>query len=111
MKVSVTIQTDPLLLREDSSGSLRIGQTRVLVELLLWAFQDGATPEAIVQRYPTLSLVDVYTVIAYYLQHQEEMERYLAKQEHRAKEMHERIERGQGDLAELRSRLLAQRGT
>jgi hypothetical protein len=81
------------------------------VELVLWAFQDGATPEAIVQRYPTLSLVEVYTVIAYYLQHQDEMERYLAKQEQRATEVRERIERGQGDLAELRSRLLARRGT
>jgi uncharacterized protein (DUF433 family) len=109
--VSVTIQTDPLLLREDSSGSLRIGQTRVLVELVLWAFQDGATPEAIVQRYPALSLVDVYTIVTYYLQHHEEMERYLAKQERRATEVRERIEQGQGDLAELRSRLLAQRGT
>ena len=104
--MSVTIKTDPLLLREDISGSLRIGQTRVLVELVLWAFQDGATPEAIVQRYPTLSLVNVYTVIAYYLQHQDEMERYLAKQEVR-----KQIERGQDDLAELRSRLLARRGT
>jgi len=109
--VSVTIQTDPLLLHEDSSGSLRIGKTRVLVELVLWAFQDGATPEAIVQRYPTLSLVDVYTVITCYLQHQDEMERYLAKQEQRATEVRKRIERRQGDLAELRSRLLAQRGT
>lgn len=109
--MSVTIKTDPLLLREDISGSLRIGQTRVLVELVLWAFQDGATPEAIVQRYPTLSLVNVYTVIAYYLQHQDEMERYLAKQEQRATEVRKQIERGQDDLAELRSRLLARRGT
>jgi len=81
------------------------------VELVLWAFQHGATPEAIVQRYPTLSLVDVYTVIAYYLQHHDEMQRYLAKQEQRATEVRERIERGQGDLAEVRSRLLARRGT
>jgi len=109
--MSVTIQTDPLLLREDSSGSLRIGQTRVLVELVLRAFQDGATPEAIVQRYPTLSLVDVYTVIAYYLQHHDDLEQYLSKQEQRATEVRERVDRGQGDLAELRSRLLVQRGT
>jgi uncharacterized protein (DUF433 family) len=109
--MSVTIQTDPLLLREDSSGTLRIGQTRVLVELVLWAFQDGATPETIVQRYPTLTLVDVYTVIAYYLQHHDEIDRYLIKQEQRATEVRERIEQGQGDLAELRSRLLAQRST
>jgi uncharacterized protein (DUF433 family) len=107
--VSITIQTDPLLLREDSAGSLRIGQTRVLVELVLRAFQDGATPEAIAQRFPTLRLVDVYAVITYYLQHREEMDRYLAEQERRAGEVRERIEQGQGDLAELRATLLAQR--
>lgn len=106
--MSNTIQTDPLLLREDSTGSLRIGQTRVLVELVLRAFQDGATPETIVQRYSTLGLVDVYAVITHYLQHREEMDRYLAERERRAGEVRERIERGQGDMAELRAKLLAQ---
>jgi uncharacterized protein (DUF433 family) len=107
--VSITLQTDPLLLREDSTGSLRIGQTRILVELVLRAFQDGATPETIVQRYPSLGLVDVYAVITHYLQHREEMDRYLAERERSAEEVRERIEQGQGDLAELRTRLLAQR--
>jgi len=37
----------------------------VLVELVIQAFQDGATPEAIVQRYPTTTLADIYAVIAY----------------------------------------------
>src|SRR5664279_405813 len=108
--VSITLQTDPLLLREDSTGSLRIGQTRVLVELVLRAFQDGATPETIVQRYPTLGLVDVYAVITHYLQHRKEMDGYLAEQDRSAEEVHARIERGQGDLAELRARILAQQG-
>ena len=107
--MSITIQTEPLVLREDSTGSLRIGQTRVLVELVLRAFQDGATPEAIAQRYPTLGLVDVYAVITHYLQHREEMDGYLAEQDRRAGAVRERIEKGQGDLAELRARLLAQR--
>ena len=107
---SVTIQSDPLLLREDSTGSLRVANTRVLVELVLRAFQDGATPEAIVQRYPTLGLVDVYAVITHYLQHRDEMDHYLAEQERRAGEVRRRIEQGQGDLAELRARLLAKAG-
>lgn len=107
--MSITIQTDPLLLREDSSGSLRIGNTRVLVELVLRAFQDGATPEAIVQRYPSLALVDVYAVITHYLQHREEMDRYLSEREQCAGEVRDRIEQGQGDLAELRSKLLARK--
>ncbi|MBN2580282.1 MAG: DUF433 domain-containing protein [Pirellulales bacterium] len=107
--MSVAIQTDPLQLREDSSGGLRIGQSRVLLELVLRAFQDGATPEAIVQRYPTLSLDQVYSVIAYYLQHHHEMERYLAGREEQAAEVQQRIEKEQGNLADLRRRLIAQR--
>jgi uncharacterized protein (DUF433 family) len=107
--VSITIQTDPLLLREDSTGSLRIGNTRVLLELVLRAFLDGATPEAIVQRYSTLALVDVYAVITHYLQHREEIDHYLSDRERRAGEVREKIEQGQGDMAELRSKLLARK--
>ena len=108
--MSVTIQNDPLLLREDSTGGWRIGETRVLVELVLRAFQDGATPEAIAQRYPSLGLADVYAVVAYYLRHQDEMQSYLAKRELHAEETRKQIDTSQGDLAEVRSRLLAERG-
>jgi uncharacterized protein (DUF433 family) len=107
--VSVAFQTDPLMLREDSSGGLRIGQSRVLLELVLRAFQDGATPEAIVQRYSSLNLVDVYSVITYYLQHHAEMERYLEGREQQAEEVQRRIEENQSDLADMRRRLLARR--
>jgi len=84
----------------------------VLLELVMRAFQDGATPEAIAQRYPTAALADVYAVIAYYLRHREDIEAYLAERERQAQELRQRIEGHQGDLAELRSRLLArQRST
>jgi hypothetical protein len=59
-----------------------LGSSRVLLELVIRAFQDGATPETIVQRYSTLALSDVYTVIAYYLlRHRGEVEGYLARRE------------------------------
>ena len=44
----------------------------------------GATPEAIVQRYSTLTLSDVYAVIAYYLRHRRDVEAYLARREQQA---------------------------
>jgi uncharacterized protein (DUF433 family) len=97
-------------MREDSSGALRIGQSRVLLELVIRAFQDGATPEAIVQRYPTAALADVYAVIGYYLRHRKDIEQYLADRESRAAEVQQRIQSSQGDLKELRDRLLARRG-
>ena len=96
-------------LREDASGALRVGNSRVLLELVIRAFQDGATPETIVQRYSTLSLPDVYAVIAYYLRHQGEVEGYLSRREQKAEEVRQRIESQQGDLSEIRARLLAKR--
>ena len=74
--MGVMVQTDAPPLRQDSSGALRLGQSRVLLELVIHAFQDGATPEAIVQRYPTTTLADIYAAIAHYLRHEEEIEEY-----------------------------------
>ena len=102
-------QPEALPLREDASGALRVGESRVLLELVIHAFQDGATPETIVQRYDTLTLPDVYAVIAYYLRHRGEVEEYLARREQKADENRQRIQADQGDLADIRARLLAKR--
>jgi len=103
------IQAEVPPLHMDSSGAIRVGDSRVLLELLVRAFQDGATPEAIAQRYTTLNLPDVYGAIAYYLRHRAEVERYLADREQEAGAVRARIEARQGDLAEIRTRLLSQR--
>lgn len=64
-------------LREDPPGVLRVGKSRVLLELVLHAHQRGASPQEIVQMYPALDLGDVYAVIAYYLAHPPEVDEYL----------------------------------
>ena len=105
MDIALKAEAPPL--RRDTSGGFRIGKSRVLLELVICAFEDGATPEAIAQRYPTATLADIYGVLAYYLRHQEEIGAYLAEREQKAKEVRNRIESEQKDLAELRKRLLA----
>ncbi|HEY3393783.1 MAG TPA: DUF433 domain-containing protein [Lacipirellulaceae bacterium] len=66
-----TIDFEPLTvvvpLREEPAGVVRVGKSRVLLELVLRAFKSGATPEAIVQSYETLNLADVYAVLSRYL--------------------------------------------
>lgn len=103
------VKTDTPPLREDATGALRVGDSRVLLELVIRAFQDGATPETIVQRYSTLTLPDVYAVIAYYLRHRGEIEEYLVQRERKAEETRQRLESQQGDLSEIRARLLSRR--
>jgi uncharacterized protein (DUF433 family) len=105
--MEIILQPEPPPMRLDTSGALRVGHSRVLVDLVIRAFQDGATPEAIVQRYPTTTLADIYAVIAYYLRHREDIEAYLDAREQQAQAVRQRIERHQGDLADLRCRLRA----
>ncbi len=100
-------ETPPL--REEADGAVRVGDSRVLLELVIRAFQDGATPEAIVQRYDTLALSEVYAVIGYYLRHPREVKDYLDSREQKGDEVQNRIESRQGDLSQIRARLLGQR--
>ena len=82
---------DPLLLT-DEQGSIRIGKTRVLLELVIRAYDAGSTPEEIAQRFDTLTLADVFAVLAYNLRHRQEVEEYLRRREIEAQEIRKRIE-------------------
>jgi uncharacterized protein (DUF433 family) len=66
--------------RTDEHGVLRVGTTRVMLDSVVAAFQQGHSPETIQQQYPTLSLAEVYGGLAYYLSHRPEVEAYLERQ-------------------------------
>jgi uncharacterized protein (DUF433 family) len=88
----LTLTADPLPLHADAHGSIRVGATRVLLEFVLHAYQAGATPEQIVQRFDTLDLADVHAVIAYYLRHRQDVEDYLVRREAEAQDTRRRLE-------------------
>ena len=68
-------------IRRDEHGRFRVGDTRVLLDLVIYAYWRGETPETITENYPTLSLEDVYLAIGYYLRHRSEVDVYLRHQE------------------------------
>ncbi|MBV7332161.1 DUF433 domain-containing protein [Chloroflexi bacterium TSY] len=103
--MELVLQTEAPPMYRDSSGGIRIGNSRVLLELVIRAFEDGATPEAITQRYSTVTLAEVYSVIAYYLRHRKEIESYMVEREQQAGEVRKRIESHQRDITDLRNRL------
>jgi uncharacterized protein (DUF433 family) len=105
----LNLKTDPVPVREEATGAFRVGETCVLLEIVIRAFEGGATPKTIVRRYPTLRLADVYAVIAYPLRHSGEIQEYLRRRERRAAVVRQRIDDAQGDLGEIRRRLLARR--
>lgn len=98
-------------LHEDETGAIRVGNSRVLLETVVRAFQDGASPESIIHRYTTLSLSDVYNTIGYYLRHQDAVEAYLSQREELAEAVQQRLSNIQPDLSSIRTRLLSQRNT
>lgn len=98
-------------LHEDETGAVRVGNSRVLLETVVRAFQDGAPPESIVHRYSTLSLSDVYNTIGYYLRHRDAVEVYLSQREQLAEAVQQRLADIQPDLSSIRARLLSQRNT
>jgi uncharacterized protein (DUF433 family) len=94
-------------LREDPPGVFRVGNSRVLLELVIHAFQRGETPEGIVQSYDTLSLLDVYAVIGYYLAKPQLIDEYLRQRDETAAETRRKIEASQPPRENLRERVLA----
>jgi uncharacterized protein (DUF433 family) len=63
-----------------------------LLDLVIYLFRLGHTPETITAQYPSLSLDDVYLAIGYYLRHRDEVETYLRQQESEAEASREAYE-------------------
>lgn len=72
---------DPLPMRADESGTIRVGGTRVTLESVIADYERGATPEKIVEDFDVLKVADVYYVIGYYLRHRAEIDDYIRRQE------------------------------
>ena len=103
-----TISPEFVPLQADADGVIRVGGTRVTLETVIAAFSEGATSEEIVQQYPSLTLVDVYSLIGCYLRRAPEVEIYLRRrkaQEHAVRQQNEL----RFDPDGLRDRLLARR--
>ena len=62
--MSLILKSEKPPLREDETGAIRVGNSRVLLEIVIRAFQDGASAESIVDSYSTLTLADTYGAIA-----------------------------------------------
>ena len=60
--MTLVIDTEPVPVAVDADGVARVGGTRVTLDTLVAAFEQGATAEEIAQQYPSLGLADVYSV-------------------------------------------------
>src|SRR5580658_5193296 len=79
--------TAEIPLAKDSHGVYRVGGTRVTLDVVVRAFNRGATAEEIVQKFPSLELPDVYQVIGYYLKQRAEFTGYFEQREWEEREL------------------------
>ncbi len=77
--------TEVIPIYTDNDGRMRVSRTRVLLDLIVYAYHKGETPEHIVQMYPTLILDQVYLAIGYYLRHRESVDAYIRQMEEETK--------------------------
>jgi len=100
--------TQPVTLTKTDDGTIRIGKTRVSLESVAHHFQMGATAEEIAQKFPALTLAEVYGAVAYFLNNREEVESYLQKQEVESDAVQAEAEaKYQTQTEELRERISA----
>jgi uncharacterized protein (DUF433 family) len=79
-------------LRVDEGGVVRVGKSRVSLEVVVEQYENGMKPEEMVRAYDTLVLADVHATIAYYLRHRDEVLSYLKRREVEAAALRMKIE-------------------
>jgi uncharacterized protein (DUF433 family) len=77
----ITFESELPPLRLDEGGAVRVGDTRVTLDLVVSQYENGATPEELVRAYDVLTLADVYGTIGYYLRHKSRIQEYLKQRE------------------------------
>mgnify|MGYP001817794430 CR=1 FL=1 len=106
--MTLNIETRPVPLTENAHGIFMVSGTRVPLDTVVYAFRNGDTAEEIVESFDTLDLADVYAVISFYLDNQEQVEDYLRRREAEAKAFQHEMETRFPPFG-LRERLMARR--
>ena len=102
--MTLAIEKEITPLKMDKYGTIRVGNTRVTLDLVINAFNEGASPQQIVERYKALDLADTYYAIGYYLRHKAEIDQYIQEGEETADILGEELKR-RYDQAGLREKL------
>jgi len=104
--------TEVIPIYTDQDGRMRVSGTRVLLDLIVYAYHQGETPEHIVQMYTTLTLDQIYLAIGYYLRHRETVDAYIHRMDTEAEQLQREWESEyppQVTQAELLARLQTKR--
>ena len=105
----LAIHQDPVPLRVDEEGTIRVGDTRITLDVLLGDYRRGMTPKQIVEQLDSLTVADVYGALAYYHRHKDELDAYLRERAEDSACRQREIESTQPTFDQIKARLLARR--
>ena len=64
---------------EERNGGYYVAGTRISLDSIVYSFNEGQSPEAIQEDFPSLKRSRIYGAIAFYLDHRAEIDKYLAE--------------------------------
>ena len=103
--VTTTVR-EVIPIKMNKDGVILVSKTRVTLDTIVGAFNDGATAEEISYQYPSVPLADIYSVIGYYLRQKKQVDAYLKRREKQAGEIR-RLNEEKLNSSGIRERLLA----
>ena len=62
---------------EQCDGGYYVAGTRISLDSVVHSFKEDRSPEAIQEDFPVLRRAQIYGAIAFYLDHEAEIDRYL----------------------------------
>ncbi len=95
----------PAPLWKDEQGAIRIAKTRVTLDVIIAAYQHGDTPNEINRGYPTLSLAEIYAVLAYYMSNRDRVHAYLRERDEQTELIYGGSDANSPDMPDLSARL------
>lgn len=100
----------PDFLEADDHGFIQVRGHRVGLHHVLRVYQEGYSPEMILDQYPTLPLAVIHKTIAFYLENRTEVDAYVAAHD---REMERQMAQPQTTptFAELKKRFEARQRT
>lgn len=79
--MAVTVETFPTAVRVDEGGGLKVANSRVSLDSVVYAFNRGEDAAEIQRNFDTLTLAEVHAAISYYLHYKAKVDKYLEEQD------------------------------
>ena len=89
---SLEIKAELPPLQPGPDGAIRVGSSRITLDVIVEAFEAGLSPEEITEEFDSLQRSDVYSTIAYYIRHKAEVQGYLDIRQRQAEELQKVLE-------------------